>query len=229
MGFWDNVLDVLSAPARLFKGTAVERGVKKVFGSETGSLTPALSKIASASSVADKEGKITGKSLLSGVGKSLGAIADFAEKEVPAGIEWAEKNLDKVKAKVKDIPIVGAELESTIGQLEAPLKEVSGLVSGAQEVLGEAKVPVSTLVGAGQQALGAYEAGKGAVQAIKRRDIGSAFDATKEAITSAQRAVEIGKMGKAQASGLAKGLGERRLAVQQPVPRFTNMGATVSL
>jgi hypothetical protein len=224
MAWYDGILDVLSAPAKLFTGSGpIAQAVKSVFGSETGSLTPALNQVAKAASVVDAKGNVTADSLAGGLLKAPGAILNFAEKEAVPALNFAEKTLGDLKTKVEKIPIVGKELGAAFGAVETPLKEVSGLVGGAQEALRMAQPVVSTATTGVEQARAAAAAARGAVQAARSGDISGAIEKGKQAVEAGQRTAEIGRRVGEQGRGF-------RSAVMAPqLPRFANRGARVAL
>jgi hypothetical protein len=224
MAWYDGILDVLSAPAKLFTGSGpIAKAVKSVFGSETGSLTPALNDVAKAVSVVDAKGNVTAESLAGGLLKAPGAIMNFAEKEAVPALNFAEKSLGDLKTKVEKIPIVGKELGGALSAVEAPLKEVSGLVGGAQEALRMAQPVVSTATTGVEQARASAQRAREAFSAVRQGNVSGAIEKAKQAVEAGQRTAEIARRAGEQARTLP------RLAVQQQQPLFRNRGARVAL
>lgn len=202
MGFWDSVLNVLSAPAKLFTGSGpLAKAAKSVFGSETGSLTPALNDVAKAASVVDAQGNLTASSLANGLLKAPAAIGNFAEKEAIPALNYTEKALGDMKSKVEKIPFIGKEISAELSAAEAPLKELGSLVGGAQEAIRAAEPAVST-------AQAAVSAAGAAGSALKAKDIGGAIE-------KASKAIEIGQMAGRQAGQIPRQLMPKYGGVQQ--------------
>jgi hypothetical protein len=219
MAWYDGILKVLSAPAKLFTGDgAIAKAVKSVFGSETGSLTKSLNEVAKAASVVDAKGNVTAESMAGGLLKAPMALANFAEKEAVPALNFAEKTLGDLKTKVEKIPIVGKELGGALGAVEAPLKEVSGLVGGAQEALRMAEPVVSTANTGVEQARAAAAAAREAFSAVRQGNVSGAIERGQRAVEAGQRTAEIARRAGEQAGAAGRALGLPRSAVVRRGP-----------
>ena len=218
MGWWSDfsnkVLNVLSAPARLFTGGGIiQKPVESVFGGKTGSLTPALMDVAKEVSVVDKSGRVTASSLADGILKAPMAIANFAEKEAGPALNWAEKNVGEIKQKVEKIPIIGAELGGVLGGIEGGLKETKDILGTAQEGLKAGETAVSTAKAGVQVGREFANSAQQLRTAINEKKLDEALKVGKETFEKAGKAVEIAKMSANQFGQIPTGLG----LVEKPI------------
>lgn len=212
--FADKALKIISAPARLFTGGGIiQKPVEQVFGGQTGSLTPALMDVAKEINVLDKKGNITIDSLAGGLLKAPGAVLNFAEKNAVPALNWAEKNIGDIKAKVEKIPIVGGELGAALGAVEAPLTGVKDILGEATGALKKGEVAVATASQGLTTARETAAAGKQLIEQVKAGKVDEALKGAKETFEKAKKTADIVQMAGNQFGQIPKDLG----LVEKPI------------
>jgi hypothetical protein len=119
MGFFDWIKGV---------GSAIHSGMKKLFGSQTGVLTPITNSVARSTTGGHTDFMSAAKHAISG--GAVSGVNDFMGKAVvPA--------MDYMVGKARSIPVIGGRVASMIQAAEAPIKEAGDIVGAAKTIYKE--------------------------------------------------------------------------------------------